>query len=177
MAERNSDVVAEPNPGDALLAWSFPAFHTASLLVTLVLGLHLNGSLGEVLGGLGTEIGVVVFFVLWLTTAFTTRRALRRFTIRRGQRAAVGESLVAGILWGGANGALFLLLVGGVNAAYAITVDGLASSLTAYVWVIPFGLISSAVAFMVGALIASAYVLVDRVVLVLAIRIADRCAE
>jgi hypothetical protein len=48
-----------------LFAWALSTFHTARLVAVLVLLVHLSGGLGDLLSGLNTLLGLVLFALLW----------------------------------------------------------------------------------------------------------------
>jgi hypothetical protein len=155
-----------------LLEWSLAAFHAAILLTTSVLLLYSGGALGPLLAGLNTGLGLGLYGLLWLTTLWTTRQALRGipWDALEQPRAMLGR-LGRITLWGGANGGLFFLalavtvivpnLLAASLAGGAFGADALPALLFA-------GTIGTAVAFAAGAVAAVAFALLDGVLLALA---------
>jgi hypothetical protein len=93
-----------------LIEWSFGAFHTAFFVLIAFTLLFASDSADDVLGTLNTGVGVGVFVLLWGTTWWTTRRAVRSLK-QDGQfyLPPFLDLLGASVKWGAVNGILFLL--------------------------------------------------------------------
>jgi hypothetical protein len=128
-----------PFPNRAL-TFGLATFHTVFFVVFLVLLLYSRGILGSLLAGLNTLTGYAVFGVLWGTTWWTTRRALRGYLkgidqdgglnwtaeVLKGQ-LGWGWVVARGVIWGGVNGFLFLIALALILAIYflALTIGSL----------------------------------------------------
>ncbi|HET8569513.1 MAG TPA: hypothetical protein VFM93_11070 [Candidatus Limnocylindria bacterium] len=125
--------------------WPLATFHTTLLaLVTVVLA-YRGGGLGEALSGLSTLAGFALFGVLWATTTYTTRRALRDAPVRGGM-------VRMGVRWGAVNGALFLW---GASAILAATQPA------GILFIVPIAVLGTFVALVVGAVIGALFGIVD----------------
>ncbi len=71
---RKPEGSATPNP---LLTWALGAFHTALFLLLVVYLVFRAESLGEMLGDLNTLIDSAGFLLVWVSTLFWTRWAVR----------------------------------------------------------------------------------------------------
>lgn len=92
---------------DELVTWTLATFHAASLVAALVLLAHVAGSLGDLLGGLDTLVGLALFAVLWATTWWTNHRWLAGVRLRLDERPPTNALLHGGLVWGGTNGVAF----------------------------------------------------------------------
>jgi len=169
--------MAERLRADALLAWALGAFHTATLMVVLVAYTHAGGGLANTfLAGPGSAAGLAAFALLWLATSWTTRRALRGYSIDPGKASPLLTTASHGVLWAGANGVLFFLALvlglglsevgSGGNSGFG---PGTAPALLFYVG------LGTGAAFVVGAVIGLAFVVVDLAVIGLGLWIARWC--
>jgi hypothetical protein len=154
-----------------LLEWGLAAFHTAFLFAGLLALLYAGGNLGALLASLNTLLGLGLFGVLWFFTWWSTRRAARGIDLTALERTSVlARRLGRVVLWGGVNGALFfavLLALIVINASAAI-VQGHAFA-GDFLPVIAFGGVAgSAAAFIIGAIAALLFALVDGALLTLA---------
>lgn len=127
---------------DPLVVWSLATFHTALLVAVLVTGLYLVGSLGDLLSGLDTVVGLALYCCLWASTWWTTGGWLEGLGDDADLPATVGN----GAKWGGVDGVLFfwaifaiavvpafgfhvgaipiLLIVLGVGSLFALGIGG-----------------------------------------------------
>jgi hypothetical protein len=154
-----------------LVEWSLAAFHTAFLFAGLLALLYASGNLGALLASLNTLLGLGLFSVLWFLTWWSTRRAARGIEWTALERPSVlAHRLGRVAVWGGVNGALFfaaLLSLIVANAAVAI-VQGRAFA-GDFVPVIAFGgSVGSAAAFIIRAVVAMLFALIDGALLRLA---------
>lgn len=106
-----------PLPG--LLTWSLGAFHTALFVAVLVALAYRSGGLGNLLGGLSTELGFAIYGALWLSVWWCTRRALHGGSVFwTSGRQGFGQAIRYAPYWGAATGGLFIgILVAGVFVA------------------------------------------------------------
>lgn len=99
---------------DPLLVWCLAAYHTGLFVLVPVTLVHWVGALGDLLGGLSTLVGLVLYLALWATTWWTNRRLLATTPLGRAGRLAV---LKASVKWGGVTGGCFFLELVGVAVA------------------------------------------------------------
>ena len=106
-----------------LFVWSLASFHTTLFAVALLTLVYFGGVLGEALGSLDTVTGLALFVSLWGVTFWSTRRAAQDLMwARPDQPLRLADMIRQGMVWAGANGALFLLAlltVVGISAAVA----------------------------------------------------------
>ncbi len=92
------------------MAYGVAAFNLSALTATLVLTAHWRGWLAGFLGSLGTLAGSVLFAWLWLITWWCTRHGLRGLQLLDPASPPPADNFVSRcLIWGGINGALFLL--------------------------------------------------------------------
>ena len=94
-----------------LLIWCLSAFQTAGLVLILVSLFYRFGDLGETLDNLNTAVGLGLYLVLWVTNWWATGKAVDGLDLANPDRSVRAALLGRGWLWGGVNGALFLLVV------------------------------------------------------------------
>ena len=154
-----------------LLEWSLAAFHTAFLFAGLMALLYAGGNLGALLASLNTVLGLGLFSVLWFLTWWSTRRATRGIEWTALEHSTALARRVGRVaLWGGVNGALFfavLLSLIIANAAVAIVQEhAFVGDLVALV---AFdGGVGMVAAFIIGAIVALLFALIDGALLRLA---------
>jgi hypothetical protein len=85
--------------------WVLGTFHTAVVGLALLLLAYPGGGLGTTLANLSTAAGLALFVALWVSTLFATSRALAGLDLLGGAATGYGRRA---IIWGGANGILFL---------------------------------------------------------------------
>jgi hypothetical protein len=138
-----------------LRRWAFAAFHTALLVVAGVWAVHLAGSVGDLLQGLNTAVGLGVYGLLWAITWAATGRAFAAAPpVSASRRRQVGY----GALYGAAIGIGFLLSVvlgGGGLLVVVGRFDALALVLVAAV--------GSVAATVIGAVIGACFGAIDGV--------------
>ncbi|WP_224448564.1 hypothetical protein [Haloprofundus salilacus] len=153
-SERCPDARAEDGrPLPALAVWGLATFHVAALVVSLVVALHVGGSLGELLSGLNTAVGLGVFAYLWALTWWTNRRALT--DAWRGDGFDPRAAATRATLWGGVTGVCFLL---GPLVLFSVLLVVQGASVLA---VLAIALLGALVAAIVGAVIGGAFGVVD----------------
>jgi hypothetical protein len=92
---------------------SLATFHTVSFMLSLVIGVHLSGSLVPVLKQLDTRTGFGFVLILWAITWFATRAGLRRMRVRV-QDASVATVVSSMTIAGGWNGVgIWVALIAG----------------------------------------------------------------
>lgn len=171
-----------PPPG-RLLTFGLATFHTLFFILILVLFLYSLGGLGDLLEGLNTLAGYVIFAALWTTTWWTTRQALRNYFKRRIQGGEenwietmlrgefeVSQVLVNGVIWGGINGFLFLIALAVILLVYILFLTiaallGGSANPGASLTLILFLLIGSLLGAIVGGVVGLILALVDGAVL------------
>ena len=139
------------------LVLALGTFQASLLLLLLVLAVFLAGDLGETLDGLDTAAGLGLFGLLWGSSLFCTRQALRSLLPHLGYRLPLDRVLGAAVVWGGFTGALFTLVLLYSVFGYNLLTNsegqesGLMSviSIALFVPFLPLG--ASAVAWLVGA--------------------------
>ena len=139
---------ADPDP---LLVWCLAAYHTGLFVLVPVTLVHWVGALGDLLGGLSTLVGLVLYLALWATTWWTNRRLLATTPLGRAERRAV---LTGSVKWGGVTGGCFFLELVGVAVAQVGLAGGLGvpdpASIPPLVALLALGTL---VAFVVGGLV------------------------
>jgi hypothetical protein len=100
-----------------LMAFGLGTFHTALLVLVVVLPLYLTVDLGRALAELSTVVGIAIFGDLWLVSVYCTHRGLRDAGLRAGSSGSVIKLLNSGVTWGAWNGVLFLWSLLGAGTA------------------------------------------------------------
>lgn len=149
----------ERDPAGELIGWALASFYVVLLVGLSLLALHVRGDLGELLAGLSPVVGIALYLLLWTTTWVTTRRAIadRLQSIDEG-RPPVGRVAATGALWGGVNGAVFLLVLLGVAVGaqlLASLATGDWSDILFAVYLVAIGSVGAGVAFVVGAIVGT----------------------
>jgi hypothetical protein len=144
---------------DPLLVATLATLHTVLLVVVGVLGLLATGAAGDLLGGLDTLVGVLLFGALWGVVALTHRRLFGRVDL-------AGTSLVGllrpAVVHGALTGWLFFLVLFLLVATAFATSGGFASLgdlLTSLSIVLGAG---SVLSLLVGAAVGVVGAVVDR---------------
>lgn len=88
---------------DPLLAAAVTTYHAGAFVLVPLLAAHLGGVLGDLLGGVGTVTGLVLFALLWAVLRWATGRWLAAFDPGRPLTA-----VRAGATYGALAGWLFL---------------------------------------------------------------------
>lgn len=133
------------------MSWALGTFNSAALAVVLLLLLYPRGRFGDTLAGLSTLTGLALYVALWATTVYATRRALRGIDLLDDARA--GEAFFGRALrWGGFTGIAFLVELAAIQIV-SVILGGDLRPLASLPFLIPFGVIASLVAFVVGALV------------------------
>ena len=149
-----------------LLVWCLASFHTAALVLLLVTGLHVSGTLGPVLAEAGTWGGIAAYGYLWAVTWWTNRRWIASVPSLT-DRAARRRIVRGGAIWGGLTGVVFFAGVLVPGAAIFAAAGGLPS--------VPFillaGLLGGALSALVGAVIGGAFAGLDLVLVGAAVRL------
>ena len=142
---------------DPLVVWALASFHTAALVAVLVVALYLAGSLGDLLSGLSTIVGLGIYLALWAFTWWTTRCVVRAVA-RSGDDASAFVVLREGGKWGGVDGACFLwvLLVVVLVPGADVTLEGVFLFLF-------YGGIGSILALGVGGIVGMVFAVIDLV--------------
>lgn len=133
------------------MSWALGTFNAAALALVLLLLLYPRGRFGDTLTGLSTLTGLALYVALWATTVYATHRALHGIDLLGNARA--GEAFFGRALrWGGFTGIAFLVELAAIQMI-SVIVAGDLRPLASLPFLIPFGVIASLVAFVVGALI------------------------
>jgi len=150
-ADTGADAGAE-----ALETWAVATFNVVAFGLVGVLAAHLSGALADLLPGLGTLRGVLVFGYLWTLVVLGTRWALADGGLARAGRGETTALLLRGTAAGSLVGVAFLLgvaLGGGVVAGATGGIEPLSVALIT--------LFGGAVSTVVGGVVGLASVLVD----------------
>ena len=160
---------------ERLLTWALSAFHAALLVLVLVLLLHNAGGLGGLLGQLSTEVGVLVYLLLWGAAGLVARGTTRGVAFSpagpvvegapRGQER--GYLLTQAGFHGGLLGAATVLVAG---LALAVA-NGLIAAPGALLGFALFLAIGSGVGLLAGVVIGVLLALLDALLLVTAQRL------
>jgi hypothetical protein len=118
--------------------------------------LHQSGGLSIGLASLNTMVGLAIFGVLWLTTWWSTRALTRA---ARSNWSWLG----LGMVWGGVNGALFIVGTFAVVLLVELPVQG--PGLLLAVGAVVFPLV---IAFGVGAVVGLVFAALDLVLIQIA---------
>jgi hypothetical protein len=142
----DSDAVVSGD-GDPLLAWCLASFHASALVALPVAAAHAIDprAVGDLLGGLGTGVGLGLYLVLWGATWATNRRWLAESDF-----AAAGRTIRAGAKWGAPAGLAVL-------AALAVVLLVRTTPFLAAV----VAVVGGALSILVGGLIGAALAAVD----------------
>lgn len=179
MAEESSDAVEEPAsematestpaiPDDSLVVWALASFHTGLLVAVLVTALHLDGPIGDLLAGLSTTVGLVLYLGLWATTWWTNRRWLRALA----DPEIDSSTVLTGMKWGGVNGVCFFWVLVVVNVAQFINLENLAALEVGVAALFVFaGLVGSILALGIGGIVGSLFAILDLALVRVAARI------
>lgn len=141
---------------ESLEIWTVATFNVVIFGLIGVLSAHLTGVLSEVLSGLGTLPGVLVFGYLWTVVVVATKWALSEGGLDRFDQGELGALVTRGGLAGGLIGSLFLTGI--------ILTVGLQQVLTGGVEFLSFGIILIAggtISAVVGGLVGVVFVLLD----------------
>ena len=157
-----------------LLEWSLGTFHTGFFFTILVTLLYVTGALGSLLAGLNTAVGLAAFALLWLTTWWCTRRALRGMGGNTWEgRVNFRATLYRAMVWGGINGLLFL--IGPLAIFILFSILSLAvGNIPNLPFLLLAILIGSIIAFGVGLLTGLVLGLIDSVLFKISRRIVQR---
>lgn len=151
----DADTSTDAVESDPLVAWGLGAFHAAAL-VALLIGLgHADGSLGDLLDGLNTAIGLSLYLVLWGLSWLTTGRVLERVDLGANSGRTIGWGMVGGSVTGVA---FFLVVALGVILPNFLT-DGVDLGLVAFLVI--FLSVGVLVAALVGAVLGGVFAVVD----------------
>ena len=102
-----------------LVTWSLATFHASTFVLVIVLFAYSRGGLGGALSGLNTFVGLGLFVALWVTTYFTTARALAGLDLIASVRDRDGY-LRRTLRLGSRNGMAFLAVLGVVALFAAV---------------------------------------------------------
>ena len=97
-----------------VLAWALGTFHACVLGLVLVLLLYPTGGLGQLLAGLETLTGLLLFVALWGTSVWTTRHALADGVWLSTDPTDRAAFFSHALRWGAATGVLFLAELGAI---------------------------------------------------------------
>lgn len=156
-AETDADQTTgtEHEEPDRLIAWSLGAFHAATLVAVLVALGHANGSLGNLLDGLNTVVGLALYLLLWVLSWRASHGVLARVPPAKLERGGAGAALNWGLAGGAFSGMAFFVVIALVAIAPAILQTGEPLS---------FGIIlfiGLGVAGIVGAFVGGLFALLD----------------
>jgi hypothetical protein len=103
-----------------LVTWSLATFHATAFVLAIVLFVYSRDALGAGLSGLNTFVGLGLFVALWATTYVTTSRAVEGLDLMGSARDRDGYARRV-FRWGAANGMAFLVILGVVAMATAVS--------------------------------------------------------
>lgn len=99
--------MADRPTGDwTLTAWALATVDVTLFVLLAVLAAHASGALGDVLGGLNTVLGVVLFAYLWVLVSLAVRWVLAAATLGETRLRTLA---LRGLAAGAATGVAFLL--------------------------------------------------------------------
>ena len=132
------------------MSWALGTFNSAALTLALLLLLYPRGRFGDTLAGLSTLTGLALYIALWATTVYAMHQALRGIDLLDDARA--GDRFFGRALrWGGFTGIAFLFELALIIVGTSVL--GGTFLIQQLLVLIPFGVIASLVAFVVGALV------------------------
>jgi uncharacterized membrane protein (DUF485 family) len=144
-----------------LVTWSLATFHVTAFVLAIVLFAYSRGALGTGLSGLNTFVGLGLFIALWVTTCFTTSRALEGLDPIGSARDRERYARRA-FRWGAVTGMSFLAILGivAILTAIASTRPGQVASgiLFPALFIAPIALVVSAA---VGAIVGLVFGTID----------------
>lgn len=149
------------DPGLESLAGPLAAFHAAVFVAVPVLALHLSGSVGDLLAGLSTTVGMGAYLLLWGLCWLTARQWLRGFPAGGWAASHAGSRIGRAAVWGAATGVGFLwiaLVVFLVERAVVAGVSGFTPAFAVLFLSIGFGLggaVAATVGLLVGAILGA----------------------
>lgn len=152
----------------SLFVWATGTFHAALLVTVLVAALHRSGAAGDLLQGVGTIPGALVYLYLWAVTLATTRRALRTSGVTPAGGVPDGKTaLRSALFWGGVTG------LGFYAGPYAIVALGivLRGGLDAVGVVVLLLAVGGIVATVAGAVVGAVLALLDLALLRAAVQL------
>jgi len=131
------------------LSWALGTFNSATFVLALLLLLYPRGRFGDTLAGLSTVTGLALYIALWATSVYAARQALRGLDLLDPH---AGDAFFGRALrWRGLTGVACLGELAAVQLVAALLAGNFAV-LGSLLLFIPFGVIASLVAFVVGAL-------------------------
>lgn len=147
MAERRA-----PGP---LLCWGLAAFHTATLVLVLVIYLYRSAPIGELLANIQTSLGLLLYSALWAITWWSNYRWLQETQLlEAGTASEPDEVILAGFKWGGTTGTIFFGVLVGLLVLPQAPLSGIP-------FVVLVALIGAVVAFTVGGLLGGVFAVAD----------------
>lgn len=141
---------------EPLELWTVATGNVVLFGILGVLAGHLSGGLADLLGGVGTLPGILVFGYLWALVVVATRWALADGGLAQLEQGARTRLAIRGAIAGALIGAGFLLGLVVVGGLLSVAAGGL--ELVSVALIALFGGLVSAV---VGAIIGVVFVLVD----------------
>jgi len=140
---------------DALLCWGLAAFHTAVLVVVLVMCLYGSVPVGEFLAEIETSVGLLLYGALWGITWWSNHRWLQETQLLESDAESDRDTVIrAGFEWGGTTGVIFFGVLVGLLVLPQIP-------LNAIPFVVLVALIGTIVAFVVGGLLGGVFAAAD----------------
>ncbi|WP_411968523.1 hypothetical protein [Haloferax sp. YSSS75] len=146
---------------ETLEAWTVATFNVVALGLVGVVAGHVSGEMANLLRGLSTLEGVLVFGYLWVLALVATRWAFADGGLERVQTGELRSLVVRGFLAGGFIGGGFLVggaiagaLVNVVSGAWAVRLEGLPS----FVFIVSA---AGGIAVVVGGVVGVVFVFVD----------------
>ena len=100
---------------------AFATFHTLAFLAILLLATNVSSDLRGVIGLTHPLVGIALCIALWATTWFATKQGLKHSKWNLIQAPRYRDLMGEGIIWGGINGALFLLFAEIIIGAGIVT--------------------------------------------------------
>lgn len=140
---------------DALLCWGLAAFHTAVLVLVLVMYLYGSAPLGELLAEIQTSIGLLLYGALWGITWWSNHRWLQETQLLEADAVSDPDTVIlAGFKWGGTTGVIFFGVLIVLLILPQIPLGGIP-------FVVLLALIGAIVAFAIGGLLGGIFAVAD----------------
>lgn len=140
-----------------LTAWTLATFDVSLFVLIAVIVGHVSGALGDLLAGLNTVVGVIIFLYLWALFTFATRWVLGEAPLAE---SSISLIFLRSIAAGGVAGVVFLLsivLIAVIPSAVSRSIQAVSVALIAIIGATVAAVIGSVVGLVAGLLNMAVY--------------------